>query len=276
MLKQRIITALILAPLVIWGIFALPNDGFVAFVALITILGAWEWSRLSGLQALAGRLAFVAVVAVLLVVLWKLLLTDVAAVQLMLLVASGGWLLALAGLFYYRKNSVSNINQPLLKLLVGLIILLGPFIALTTLRNNPEYGASFVMYMLMLIWIADSAAYFAGRQWGKNKLLVNVSPGKSWEGVMGALLASVIFAIIAGNWFDLTQASLVVFVALSMIVVVFSIAGDLVESLFKRQVNLKDSGQLLPGHGGILDRIDSLTAAAPVFVAGLLSMEIVI
>ena len=121
----------------------------------------------------------------------------------------------------------------------------------------------------LLVWGADTAAYFAGRRFGKNKLLVSVSPGKSWEGVWGALLASLLLSLVGGFYFEFTASQLLLFMLVGLLTVVFSIVGDLNESYYKRRVGLKDSGKILPGHGGILDRIDSLTAAAPVYYFGL-------
>jgi phosphatidate cytidylyltransferase len=124
---------------------------------------------------------------------------------------------------------------------------------------------------LILIWVADSGAYFVGRQWGKNKLAPRVSPGKTIEGLLGALAGGLIWGYAGMVWFEPKSGWL--FVALCFVTVLFSVLGDLVESLFKRNAGVKDSGQLLPGHGGVLDRLDSLTSAAPVFVLGLMLLE---
>ena len=120
-----------------------------------------------------------------------------------------------------------------------------------------------------MVWGADTAAYFAGRRFGKNKLLFSVSPGKSWEGVWGALIASLVLAVLGAIYFEKFDAHFPAFMLVSLLAVIFSIIGDLNESYFKRRAGVKDSGTILPGHGGILDRIDSLTSAAPVFYSGL-------
>ena len=133
------------------------------------------------------------------------------------------------------------------------------------LRDNPSYGSCYVLYLILIVWFADSGAYFAGKRWGQRKLADKVSPGKTLEGVAGALLMS---SIVSLAYLFLESMSFL-FMLLCLFTVIVSILGDLFESLFKRQAGIKDSGQILPGHGGILDRIDSLTSAAPIFVMGL-------
>ena len=135
-----------------------------------------------------------------------------------------------------------------------------------------EFGAGYVLFLLFLIWIADSGAYFTGRRWGQRKLALSISPGKTWEGVWGASLAALVFAMLGAVVLEV-RMPWPGFVILSMVTVGFSIAGDLFESMLKRQRGLKDSGSLLPGHGGVLDRVDSLTAAVPVFLLGLYGMR---
>ena len=126
---------------------------------------------------------------------------------------------------------------------------------------------------MVLIWVADSGAYFTGRAWGKHKLIPNVSPGKSWEGVAGAMVATFITALIAIDLLNIPSTQSFLFVFVTLVTVVYSVIGDLSESMFKRMANMKDSGKILPAHGGILDRIDSLTSGLPVFIAGLWLME---
>ncbi|MDR9435281.1 MAG: phosphatidate cytidylyltransferase [Thiohalophilus sp.] len=269
MLKQRVITALILAPLLIWAIFSLPESGFVVLLLAVFSIAAWEWSRLSGLKQPGSRLFYVVILFVLMGLTAFAFSSYSLIVDVIYLVIGGLWLLALFGLFYYQHHEVTRSGFDVFKLVAGLGIILGPFVALLVLRHRDPFGPQWVMYLLLLIWMADSGAYFAGRAFGKHKLLYNVSPGKSWEGVAGGLLGCLLLALVAGWWFELSTMYYAWFVVISLIVVLFSVAGDLVESLFKRQAGVKDSGHILPGHGGILDRIDSLTAAAPVFASGL-------
>jgi phosphatidate cytidylyltransferase len=158
--------------------------------------------------------------------------------------------------------------------LAGLLILVPAWTAVVYLQGLSDQGPAYVLFLLLLIWCADTAAYFGGRAWGKRKLLVNVSPGKTWEGAGSALVAVGVLSWVGAHILGVAAEQLSVFIGLSLVTVLFSILGDLIESMYKRQAGLKDSGTLLPGHGGVLDRIDSLTAAAPIFVLGLLSSGI--
>jgi phosphatidate cytidylyltransferase len=266
MLKQRVITALILAPLVVWGIIALPTAAFEILVGAIVLLGGWEWSRLAGLDSRLQRSGFLLVLMAGLLALWNRQNQSSTTSLFMGLVVLW-WVITLLRLLHYRQHPVKPGVQCGIAVVAGLIVLGGTFLAL--LRLRVEFGAASILVLLILIWGADTAAYFAGRKWGRHKLLVNVSPGKSWEGVYGALLATLLLAFVSRTFIPVAMDNLLLFLLLALVTVIFSIVGDLNESLYKRQAGLKDSGQLLPGHGGILDRIDSLTAAAPVFYAGL-------
>lgn len=266
MLKQRVLTALILIPLVLWGIISLPNDYFAIALAIITILGAKEWATMARLPG-SLHYIYVIVFAGVLYGCW-LAIKQVSQFEIKILyVACAWWLYAFVMLAQYNSGKKQILFNPLIRSIIGFLILIPTFTALIVLRNGSEYGAVLVIYLLVLIWLADSAAYFSGRKWGKTKLLPNVSPGKTWQGVYGALAASVSFSL-AFAYFaaDVIGYQYLLFIVASFITIVFSIHGDLVESMFKRQVNIKDSGHILPGHGGVLDRIDSLTSASPVFV----------
>lgn len=272
MLKQRILTAIVLIPLVLWGIISLPNHYYALLLAVIVVLGAKEWGTMARLSSSIKYVYLVAFVITLYGCWLALQQFDNFASRL-LYVACAWWLYAFVALAQYNSGHSRVMWNSLLRSFIGLLVLIPTFISLYVLRSHPQFGAQLVIYLLVLIWLADSAAYFAGRRWGKQKLLPNVSPGKTWQGVYGAMVASISFSIVYALYNDAIQGSqVIIFVLISFVTVVFSIHGDLVESLFKRQVNIKDSGQLLPGHGGMLDRIDSLTAAAPVFVTGLLLM----
>jgi len=267
MLKQRLATAAILIPLVIWGIFKLPASGFAALLAAFVLLGAWEWTRICEIRNTVLRLAYLFVFSLCLYVLWNN--DDPRLLQLVLALSFSWWLCAIVLMLAYSSGHDYLRAHRLLKALIGFLLLLPAFVALLMLRNDPGFGPAYVLLLLLLIWSADSAAYFSGRKWGQRKLLPKVSPGKSWEGVAGALLATVLVCMVSAFYFELP---LVKFVILGIVVAAISIVGDLTESLFKRQVNIKDSGVLLPGHGGVLDRIDSLTSAAPFFLGGMLLM----
>ncbi|OEY67030.1 phosphatidate cytidylyltransferase [Marinobacter sp. X15-166B] len=263
MLKTRIITALILAPLAIGGIFFLGPLGFALFTGAIILLGAWEWANLAGLVPQWQRVTYALVIGAILylcyqpstVVLWLALLW---------------WLICF---FLVRSYpGTSGLWQPVaVRAVMGALVLVPAWIGLNVLRNgSPAFGDIdtglwLIVYVFATVWVADVGAYFSGRAFGKTKLAPRVSPGKSWAGVWGGLIAVAVLAILAGQWANagLVEASLLVVVSVAVGLV--SVLGDLLESMMKRFRGVKDSSQLLPGHGGILDRIDSLTAALPVF-----------
>ncbi|MCH8496962.1 MAG: phosphatidate cytidylyltransferase [Marinobacter sp.] len=267
MLKTRIITALILAPLVIGGIFFLPPRGFALFTGLIVTLGAWEWANMAGLTSQVQRVAYAAAVALVL-----LLLTTVQALPVLWL-ALAWWLSAF---FLVRAYpAMGNYWQPVaLRALMGLLVLVPTWVGFNHLRAS---GFSFgqvdnnlllILYVFFVVWVADIGAYFAGRAFGKAKLAPRVSPGKSWAGVWGGMAAVLVLALAASWLAGAGTVDAVLLVLLSVFVGFVSVLGDLLESMLKRFRGIKDSSQLLPGHGGVMDRIDSLTAAVPVFALG--------
>ena len=271
MLKQRILTALVLIPLVVWAIFWTEAQVFELLIGIVFLLGAWEWARISGLASSAQQFAYVLLVAVGIGSLWYL--TNANQYRVLpgfLIGVFCWWLLALVWVVRFTGADADHSGLRVARsLLAGLFVLVAPFYALMVLRTNSHYGPDYVMFVLLLIWIADSGAFFVGKQFGRHKLAPIVSPGKSWEGVVGALIGSVIAAIGAVLVFDIKTPELWFFIAICLVTVLFSIVGDLFESLVKRISGVKDSGKLLPGHGGVMDRIDSLTAAAPVFLLGI-------
>lgn len=271
MLKQRVLTALILAPLVIWGILSLSTPVFALLFGLITVTGAWEWAGLSGSPARVWRLAYSVVVAAVLLALWQVVLTAPNSLFFVFVVAFVWWCGAFLCVAVYPRFSLIW-DRRIIKTVTGLLVLVPAWLALTSLHASPVFGPTFVLFLAFLIWFADSGAYFGGRLWGRKKLAQRVSPGKTWEGVYSAMFVVCIYALATGYFMDVgngSHAQWLVFVGLSLVTVAFSILGDLTESMFKRQANIKDSGSILPGHGGMLDRIDSITSAAPVFVLGL-------
>lgn len=259
MLKQRIITAVILAPLAIAGFVLLEGAGFALFVGAIVALGAWEWARLAGEAGQKGRIVYALVVALFMLGLYR----DAWPAQYLLLPALAWWLIALVLVSRYPKGrglwAGSMISQ-----LFGLLILLPAWYALVWLRAL-ENGLWLILGVLILVWAADVGAYVAGNTWGRNKLLPRVSPGKTVEGLLGGLVLTQVLTLAALLYLGWGMSSLLLGQLAAALVVLFSVVGDLTESLFKREQGLKDSSSLLPGHGGVLDRIDSLTAAIPVF-----------
>lgn len=265
MLEQRLLTAAILIPAVVWGVLALPTAWLAVPLGMIALLGAWEWTALMQMPTRAARLAYVA----LLLALGLLVFLANAAVltQGLLLVAVSWWCMALVWVGSYRGQTGLTRRDRLAGPVLGLLVLLPCWLSLLAVHGSSPDGPRLLLFLLILIWTADSAAYFAGRTFGRHKLAPHVSPGKSWEGAAGAAVGTLIVAVVGARLFGYGLAG---FVALCLVTACFSVVGDLMESLFKRRVGVKDSGALLPGHGGVLDRIDSLTAAGPVFAAGLM------
>ena len=269
MLKQRFLTALILIPLIVW-LLSLSTQIVAGVIGFVVVLGAWEWAGLCGWQAGMMRAIYALIMALVLFMLYWFQLIELITTPI-LLVAGLWWLLALFWVLRYQAGYNLLPQSAFIKALLGFLILLPAWTALLILHQN--YGWHSVIFLFVLIWTADSGAYFAGRAWGQRKLANKVSPGKSWEGVLGALVMSAMFSIGYAVFQSIPLLTLLFFVLLCLLTVMISILGDLLESLFKRQMGLKDSGQILPGHGGILDRIDSLTSAAPIFVTGLILLD---
>jgi phosphatidate cytidylyltransferase len=259
MLKQRIITALILAPLVIASVFFLPINGFSLFLIAVLTIAGWEWANLAGYSGMQRHI-YAAVIAILLFAVSYLPALWVLVPALL------WWLVAFILVLSYPASARRWSSRWLLTLL-GPVMLLPGYVGLLQLKLLPD--SNFLIILLFfLIWGADIGAYFAGRRWGNAKLAPAVSPGKSWAGFYGGLATATIITISACAWLGkpaLLSLEGLLFVLGCLFVTVVSVLGDLVESMFKRQRGIKDSSQLLPGHGGVLDRIDSLLAAGPLF-----------
>ncbi|MBW0149113.1 phosphatidate cytidylyltransferase [Marinobacter arenosus] len=264
MLKTRIITALILAPIAVGGIFFLPPLGFALFTGAIITLGAWEWANMSGIERQAGRVAYAAVTAV---ILFGLLNVPAVAVLWLALV---WWAICFLMVRSYPQGASRWGSVPV-RAVMGLLVLVPAWVGLNHLRTGGlDFGVVTnslwaILYVFCVVWVADIGAYFAGRAFGKAKLAPRVSPGKSWAGVWGGLVAVGVFATIISVVASASSSETVFLVLASLATGLVSVLGDLLESMLKRFRGIKDSSQLLPGHGGIMDRIDSLTVAIPVF-----------
>jgi phosphatidate cytidylyltransferase len=272
MLKKRILTAMVLIPLTVWALFAWPQPAFAAFLGVFILVGAWEWTALCGMQKLPVRLVYVALIGIgggLLAASPSLLVTPSLMWPLMALVVLW-WLWAFIELLFYVDVHQGFLASRAGKLLSGFFVLVPAWIVPLVLRDLPHAGLPdgkwLTLYLLGTVWVADTGAYFAGHRWGKTKLAPHVSPGKTWEGVAGGLAAVLVLALIAGvfGW-RFAGNDLAAWIMLSLATAFVSVFGDLFESRAKRAAGVKDSGTLFPGHGGVLDRIDAYTAAAPLF-----------
>ncbi|MEQ8798641.1 MAG: phosphatidate cytidylyltransferase [Salinisphaeraceae bacterium] len=267
MLKTRILTALVALPLVIAAILWLSTTGVALIVGVLLTLGAWEWSRLGSVRAAGPRGAWAAVTALVMIGGWYglahpgLVLTWLGA-------ALVWWAAVVRWIPAFPRGWNASLGRPALTLASGLLVLSACFVALVDLHAHPA-GPTLLLLLLVLIWAADTGAYFAGRALGRHKLAPNVSPGKTMEGAVGGLALTALAGALAAWWLDLAGGVALAFILLTVLTGAISIVGDLTQSMFKRHAGVKDSGNLFPGHGGVLDRIDSLLAAAPLFVLGL-------
>lgn len=260
MLKQRILTALAIGPISLVLLFTLTGIPFASFVGLLVVLSAWEWANLSGLKSPGGRFLYTLSMLAGMVLAWT---QNIVSQQWPLWIALGGWIVASGWVFCY-PNALKQWRSRAVRLTMGIVALLPCWIALCQLRETPWW----LLYVLFIIWGADISAYFAGRAFGSKtpKLAPHVSPGKSWAGVYGGLIGTTVLALVMVSIQQFGLKDMLTLIVITWIVTLSSVLGDLFESMLKRHRGIKDSGTLLPGHGGILDRIDSLTAAVPLFV----------
>lgn len=263
MLKQRVITAVILIPLFILFLFKSTPIVFCIVTGLLTLWAAFEWSFLMGIKHFPACVGYPFFILLLLVS------SIMLPIYVALYVASFFWIFTLFLIFQYPQSSHFWGKNSAIRGLMGIVVLIPCWLALNFIKNSHQ-GFATLLFLFVLIWGADSAAYFVGKKWGKHKLAPKVSPGKTWEGLMGALVMTLVITWIALWISHLDFRFWLPALILSFLTVLFSVVGDLFESLLKRNAGLKDSGRLLPGHGGILDRIDSITAAAPIFAVGMI------
>lgn len=257
----RFLTAIVIAPPVLIAVFMLAPMFFALMVGAVILMGAWEWSRLAGIDSRRLRSIFVGGVAMALWIVW--LIPDPLKMAILLL-GVVWWGVAL-GLVMGYPLSIESWRGPWRKLISGWLVLIPAWTGMVVLKTHVQ--ADWLLGLLLfLIWGTDVGAYFAGRKFGKTKLAPHVSPGKSWEGVWGGIALGLLVTCVVGGFLELgsTEAWMGLMVT-CLVTMAASVLGDLYESVIKRQSGYKDSGNLLPGHGGIMDRIDSLTAAAPIF-----------
>ena len=259
-LRKRIVTALVLTAIMLSIVLFLPNWATFGVLTVLVLAGAWEWSAFLHLRGAVGRVLYVAFLALMMPVLWHATST-LEGREIVLAAAVIWWLIALVWIMFAPQR-VSAWSAAL----AGVLALLPAWLSLMRLRFDLPHGAEWMIFTLVLVFAADSGAYFAGRRFGRLRLAPAVSPGKTWEGVLGGMAAGALVALAGSGWFGVPVYT---FLPLCLAAVAFSIIGDLTESLLKRFAGLKDSGTLFPGHGGVMDRIDSVTGAAPVLLFGL-------
>ncbi|MBY4675648.1 phosphatidate cytidylyltransferase [Marinobacterium arenosum] len=263
MLKKRLLTALVLAPLVLWSLFYLSLEQLLVLVDLVLLLAAWEWSALAGLGRRLYRLGYVASHAVLLAVMHaqidRVPSPGLFVAPLILWAVALWWVVRYPAAGLWRYTPVRGA--------AGYLVLLPCWFAFVVVKSHP-WADQLLLLLVLLVWGADIGAYFAGKNFGRTKL-ARVSPGKTREGVYGGLLTCLLIALGSAYWLELPLLAAVYLLLLALMTGLISVLGDLFESMLKRHCGLKDSGRLLPGHGGVMDRIDSLTAAAPLFAIGI-------
>ena len=270
MLKQRIITALVLFALLLPALFASTAEPLAGLTLVLIAAGAWEWGRLNGF-AMRGALRVAALCVMLCIYAWSARWAYDQAPANIWNLTGAAWVLVAAWLLRHGVERWATISRGL-RVVVGVLALWLTWVAMYQAK---VMGVNFLLSLLLLVWMADIAAYFSGRAFGRRKLAPAISPGKSWEGVWGGMVGVLLMACV-WIWVDtqyaVDSASLytrlysrgATFLVLAVLfLTMMSVAGDLVESLGKRSAGMKDSSQLLPGHGGVLDRVDALLSALP-------------
>ncbi|PJK11226.1 phosphatidate cytidylyltransferase [Lysobacteraceae bacterium NML08-0793] len=277
-MKTRILAALVMAPLAIAAILFLPTAWLMLLAAIVFLLGLWEWFKLADVDDTLTRSFLVAANLLLMVMIVWASRTEhggtMALFHLMLLLGVAWWWLAALWLRFPSFGSKPNKHSRAAKLIAGTLAVIPAWCALVVIHGNPDEAALvgpiprnhlWLLTALAIIWMADSGAYFAGRRFGKRKLAPVISPNKTVEGLIGGLLTAVLAGVGLGLLAGATQEQLPWLAIAALLTALASVVGDLFESLLKRQAGVKDSGTLIPGHGGVLDRIDSVLAALPVF-----------
>ena len=276
MLKQRVITAIFLITGILAALFLLPPHGFGYLIVAVFALAAWEWADMSALSGQLLRVIYAAIVAAASLLALNYIgllhgLPDTTRLRDVLGVGCSFWALMFLWVRTY-PGSAMIWGHFSVRSIMGLFVLVPAAVALVYVTSLSG-GRWLFLYIIGIVASADIGAYFVGRQWGNRKLAVQVSPGKSWAGFWGGLVCSMVFAAVMGSLFSLVELTLPALILVTVITALASVLGDLVESMVKRHRGIKDSSQLLPGHGGVMDRIDSMTAAAPVFTLLLVLLQ---
>ena len=254
MLKQRVLTAVVALGTLLIVLFVLPPVMKQAVIIVLILIGAWEWSGLLKLESMLMRLAYVILIAAFLTIA-SFGVVDNITIDIVLKFALVWWLMVPIWMFMFPTPIPILVGW-----ICGMFVLIPTYFAIISLQPD------MLLSVLIIVWMTDTGAYFTGKHLGKVKLAPRISPKKTWEGVFGGLLVVAVMVLLTASWLQIDIAALLPF---CLAVAIISIIGDLTVSMFKRNAGVKDSGQLFPGHGGLLDRIDSVAAAAPLFVLGI-------
>ena len=266
---QRTITSLVLAPIAIAAVLLLPTPYLAAFIATICLLGLWEWARLVGIDDAVPRLLYVAAnLALMAALVWSDINRSHVLFKIAALVGVVWWLFAMLWLARPAFGREAGRWTRSLKLAAGTISIVPAWCGMVLLHAEKPYGRRWALLAIGIVWVADSCAYFFGRRYGRRKLIPQISPGKTWVGLWGGLICAMAVTLACAPLVGVTLSGLPLLGLLGLMGVMASVIGDLFESLMKRHAGMKDSGTLIPGHGGVLDRIDGLLAALPVIAIG--------
>ena len=272
MTRTRVIAALAMTPIAIAAILLLPTPWLVALAAILFLAGLWEWFKLADIDdTLARTVLLVVNMALMVAIVWGSRTSgglSYVLLQIMIVVGVAWWLLAMLWLRHFDFASNHETHARVFKLAAGTLAIVPAWCALAVLHGSDPNGHRWLFVALMIVWAADSGAYFAGRKFGKRKLAPTISPNKTVEGLIGGVVCGLVVALAFAPFAGASLRQLPAVALVAVVAVLFSVVGDLFESLLKRHVGAKDSGDLIPGHGGILDRIDGVVAALPVFALG--------
>ena len=266
MTKLRTLTALILAPIAIAAVLLLPTQWLTAAAAVVFLVALWEWLRLSGIEDMVAQgVLLVLNLALMVALVWASRTTagfSWVLLQLMVVLGVAWWLASLLWLNRFAFDS------RMAKLAAGTLAIVPAWCAVAIIHGDQPSGHRWLLAAIAIVWAADTGAYFVGRKFGRRKLAPRISPNKTIEGLAGGVVAGIIAGLAVAPFAGATLGQLPAVALVALVAVLFSVVGDLFESLLKRHRGVKDSSNLIPGHGGLLDRVDGMVAALPAFALG--------